>query len=141
MALTHDQIADLQTSLSRLRENLAPDDTRFYDRLFKRNPSFRALFRDDISGQGMKFFSTLSIVVDALTIPSVLADETAELAEFHAAIQIKPEYYAPLGDALFDTMHDILGRDYTTELDAAWREAFAMIAARMMNPDPKKAPN
>ena len=133
MALTHDQIADLQMSLERLRENLSPDDTRFYDRLFQLEPEFKSLFRDDIAGQGMKFFSTLSTILDALTVPSVFDEEVSELGRLHGAIGIEPRHYAPLGDALFDTFHDILGIDYTKELDATWREAFALIAARMID--------
>lgn len=80
----------------------------------------------------MKFFETFSTVLDALTVPSMAAGEITELGRRHAMLGIEARHYAPLGDALFDTVHDILGIEYTRELDATWRVAFAMIAARMI---------
>ena len=141
MPLTHDQLATAQHSLRQVRARLAPDDTRFYDRLFSHHPEMREMFRDDIVGQGMKFMATLDTILDALLTPSVYKGEIAELGRAHGDMGVEPQHYAPLGDALFDTFHDILGPDYTKEVDTAWRAAFAIIAARMMEPDgPPRAP-
>ena len=37
-----------------------------------------------------------------------------------------------MGDALIDTFKEVLGPDFTTEMEDAWRSAYAHIAARMM---------
>ena len=85
-SLDHHDIALVQHSLAMLRRELPPDDTQFYDRLFRRNPEFRSMFRDDIAGQGMRFMTTLAVITDALTTPSVFDAEISRLAEGHAAI-------------------------------------------------------
>lgn len=66
----------------------------------------------------MKFFSTLNMILEALTIPSVAETESAELARFHMAIGVNAADYAPLGEALFETLGDVLGDAYTASLDA-----------------------
>lgn len=132
MTLETRQIALVQDSFRKVRQQLEPGDTRFYDRLFRAHPEMRPMFRDDIAGQGMKFMSTLAVIVDALTTPQTFSEEVTELAEGHAALGVKAKDYAPLGDALFDTFRDILGDDYTQEVDEAWRAAYALIAAQMI---------
>ncbi len=134
MSLDHESIALIQYSLEKLRAELPTGDTRFYDRLFQINPEMRGMFRDDIAGQGMRFMSTLAVITDALTTPNVFHDEITRLAEGHRAMGVKAAHFAPLGDALFDTFRDVLGTDFTAKIEEAWREAFVIIAARMMEP-------
>lgn len=136
MALSHYQIALVQKSLGDLRAALPPGDTRFYDRLFAEHPEYRAFFRDDLAGQGMRFMSTLEAVVQHLNAPDELTEHLARLADNHAAMRIRASYYAPMGDALFATFRDVLGPSFTKETEDAWRDAYAMIAARMMDRAP-----
>lgn len=131
--LDHHDIALVQHSLALLRRELPPGDTRFYDRLFRRNPELRPLFREDIAGQGMRFMTTLGVITDALTTPSVFDAEISRLAEGHAALGVKAQHFAPMGDALLDTFADVLGPRFTSEMREAWGRAFAMIAAEMID--------
>lgn len=131
-SLDHHDIALVQHSLAILRRDLPPGDTRFYDRLFRRNPEMRPMFRDDIAGQGMRFVTTLGLITDALTAPAVFDREITRLAEGHAAIGVSARQFAPMGDALLDTFHDVLGPRFTPETRAAWERAFALIAAEMI---------
>ena len=108
MSLTHEQIAQLQHSLTRVSEQMPPGDTRFYDRLFRQTPEMRAMFRDDIAGQGMKFMSTLGTILDVLIVPAAFERDVLELGRNHAAMGVEARHFAPLGDALFDTFHDSL---------------------------------
>lgn len=132
MSLDHENIALVQFSLEKLRAALPPGDTRFYDILLRNNPEMRKLFRDDISGQGMQFMTTLAVITDALTTPVVLKEEVSRLADGHSAMGVTPAQFAPLGDALFDTFREVLGQGFTPRIEAAWRTAYAMIAAQMM---------
>lgn len=133
MSLDTHSIALIQDSMATLRAQLSPGDTRFYDTLFRRNPEMRAMFRDDIAGQGMRFMSTLAVITDALTTPSVLKEEVSRLAEGHKALGVEAKHYAPLGDALLDTFREVLGSEFTAEVEEAWRTAYAMIAAQMIS--------
>ena len=104
MSLDTHSIALIQDSMAKLRAQLSPRDTRFYDTLFRRNPEMRAMFCDDIAGQGMRFMSTLAVITDALTTPSVLKEEVSRLAEGRKALGVEAKHYAPLADALLDTL-------------------------------------
>jgi len=132
-SLDHHDIALVQHSLAMLRRELPPDDTQFYDRLFSRNPDFRKMFRDDIAGQGMKFMTTMAVITDALTTPSVFDAEISRLSAGHAAIGVEARHFAPMGDALLDTFRDVLGSRFTPEMRAAWERAYALIAAEMIS--------
>ncbi|MEM8657722.1 MAG: globin domain-containing protein [Pseudomonadota bacterium] len=132
MSLDHHEIALVQHSLEKLRAALPPGDTRFYENLFRRAPELRAMFREDLAGQGMKFLTTLSVITDALTTPEMLGAEVTRLAEGHRAMGIEASSYAPMGDALFETFREVLGPAFTTETHEAWQTAYAMIAAQMI---------
>ncbi|MEM9229476.1 MAG: globin domain-containing protein [Pseudomonadota bacterium] len=132
MSLDHHGIALVQRSLAKLRAELPPGDTRFYENLFRRDPDLRRLFRDDLPGQGMRFMSTLALITDALTTPNTLGAELTRLAKGHRAMQVPTSAYGPMGDALFETFREVLGQAFTAETEEAWRTAYAMIAAQMI---------
>lgn len=132
MTLSPYEYALVRDSLRAARAEMPPGDTRFYDRLFALRPDFREMFREDIAGQGMKFLTTLSIIVDALTSQDLVEQELDDLARNHAAMGVTPRHYAPMGDALIETFREVLGPAFTRETEAAWRAAYALIASRMM---------
>lgn len=103
-----------------------------YENLFAREPSFRAMFRDDLGGQGMKFMSTLKTIVVALRDPEALAAELETLGQSHAAVGVVAVNFEPMGEALIDTFKGILGTDFTAEMETAWRAAYDEIAKEMI---------
>lgn len=132
MPLSDDQLTLIRQSFDVVRHNLAPSSTFFYDDLFRRAPELRSLFRDDLAGQGMKFMSTLAVIVDNLHKPEALAERYQELGALHARLGITKKMFEPLGEALIATIKDTLGETYTIEIEAAWRVAFADMAAALM---------
>lgn len=124
MPLSDDQLNLVRQSFDALRQRLAPSSTFFYDDLFRRAPELRALFRDDLAGQGMKFMSTLSVLVDNLHKPEVLGEQYLELGTLHARLGINGAMFVPMRAALLATIKDGLGELWTIEIDAAWRTAF-----------------
>ena len=137
MPLTETEIALIRKSFDRLRElktGRDPFGTDFYDRLFVKAPETRALFREDLAEQGMRFLSTLGMIVAALDRPEELDAQFERLAAGHRAYGVRQEHYAPMGEALRETMRATLGESYDTETDAAWGKAYDMIAARVGGP-------
>ncbi len=134
MSLTETEIARIRQSFDRLREQKTgrdPFGTDFYDRLFARAPETRALFREDLAEQGMRFLSTLAVIVGGLDRPDALDPQFERLAAGHRAYGVRPEHFAPMGEALRETMAATLGERYDAETDAAWARAYDLIAARV----------
>ena len=103
----------------------------FYSNFFKRAPDKRRMFREDLGGQGMKFISTMQIVIHALDSESKLDDAIGQLAKGHAALGVKRTDFDPMCDALIDTLMQVLNEKFTPEMETAWRDGFRVIARRM----------
>ncbi|MCU9848687.1 globin domain-containing protein [Defluviimonas sp. WL0024] len=132
MTVTARQSAMIRESFHRLRERLEPASVYFYEALFRRDPSLRAMFRDDLAGQGMKFMTTLGIVIENLESPEALGERFAELGRGHALIGVKAAHFAPMGEALIETLRNELGGEFTPELEEAWRAAYAELSERVI---------
>lgn len=132
MTLTQKDVALVRTSLDTVTRAFAPGSTFFYDNLFRLAPDLKPLFRDDIAGQGMKFLTTLRIIVDGLGHPQELDEDLKPLAEGHSALGIGPGDFDTMREALIGTFRDVLGDRFTPDLETAWRAAFDEIAARMV---------
>jgi nitric oxide dioxygenase len=73
MNLTSAQIGLIRDSFHLLEPD-AEIAEKFYDRLFEIAPELRALFRSDMTGQGMRFMRTLRVIVQDLDDPEALHD-------------------------------------------------------------------
>lgn len=134
MPLTQDQIALIQTSHARLIERRGrngPFGDLFYQELFRRLPEARKLFRDDLEEQGMRFLSTLGVIVASLDRDDLREGYLSRLAEGHAAYGVKPEQYGPMWEALAEALKAALEDRFDAETEAAWHAAYDLIAARM----------
>jgi len=122
----------VRTGFAHLQTRIQPASIAFYEALFRRRPDLRALFREDLAGQGMKFMSTLGALVDSLDQPQDLADRLKELGHSHAALGVRAEYFPPMGEALIDTLKAELGAEMTPEAETAWRKAYADLTDMML---------
>ncbi len=132
MPVTAEDLRIIKNSLPMVRARLEPASEQFYDNLFSIAPELRSLFRADLAGQGMRFFSTLATIGDLLDAPEALADEIADLARAHAGVGVRPEHFKPVGAALIVTLGETLAPDFTREMAEAWHNAFDAIADRMI---------
>ncbi|GMG81656.1 globin family protein [Paralimibaculum aggregatum] len=135
MQFTDDEIDRLRTSFDRLRQTMASQDPFgrvFYDRLFAKLPEARGLFRDDLAEQGMRFLTTLGVIVNTLDDPAEFERTLEALGAGHRAYGVTAAAYAPMGAALRETMADWLGDRYDAETDAAWARAYAAVSERML---------
>jgi len=128
MSLTDNQIARVQSSFDMLRDTQLLPTTDFYETLFWHAPEYRSLFRDDLEGQGMKFMSTLAVIVDDLHDPEKLHARFTELGRAHAALGITSKHFLPMEDALMETLRGRLGDVFDADTEAAWRAAYGEVA-------------
>lgn len=132
MALTQEDIRIVQESLPTIRNHLEPASMTFYENLFKVAPDLRPMFREDLAGQGMKFFSTLHTIFEMLTNAEGARSEMGELAFSHSTLGVKAEHFAPMREALDMTLTETLGQDFTPEIRAAWLKSYDEVAGEMI---------
>lgn len=132
MPLSDDQLRLIRQSFDVLRNDMAHPSAFFYDDLFARAPHLRTLFRDDLAGQGMKFMSTLAVLVDNLHKPEDLAARYHELGKTHARLGVTQDMFEPMGEALLATIRNALGERYTIDIETAWRVAYQDLAAALI---------
>ncbi|MFW8593280.1 globin domain-containing protein [Cribrihabitans neustonicus] len=132
MPLSNHDLKLLRDSYARLHEEMDLHSLYFYEALFRRAPELKAMFREDLEAQGMKFMSTLGRILDEMDKPQMLSAKLAELGRMHAAIGVTRAQFAPMEEALVDTMRQVLGDDMTEELERAWRTGFREVSADMI---------
>ena len=104
----------------------------FYQRLFELDPGLEPMFRGDMTEQGRKLMTTLAVVVNGLdNLPSILPAASA-LAKNHVSYGVKPDHYAPVGEALLWTLERGLGASWTPPIAAAWTSAYATLSGFMI---------
>ena len=129
--LTPDQVRLIRESFGMLEPDRKIAE-RFYERLFEIAPDLRPLFRPDMTGQGMRFMSTLAVIVQHLDDPAALEAYVQRLAEGHAAYGVKAAHFEPMRKALVDTMREALGERFPAGADEAWAAAYDHLAERMI---------
>ncbi|CAB9521805.1 Leghemoglobin Lb120 [Seminavis robusta] len=55
-----------------------------------------------------------------------------ELGQLHAAYGVKPEFFAVMGEALFDTLESMLPDQWNKELHAQWQDVYARLSSQMI---------
>jgi hemoglobin-like flavoprotein len=104
----------------------------FYRRLFFQYPRFRSLFKGPMEAQYQKFMDTLTLIVARIDRPDTVMPDIDQLAERHEGYGVKPEHYAPVGEALIWTLKTGLGNYWNPDVEAAWLAAYTMLTQAML---------
>ncbi|HUS55252.1 MAG TPA: globin domain-containing protein [Thermohalobaculum sp.] len=131
MNLTTAQIEMIRDSFHCLEPD-AEVAEMFYDRLFDIAPELRAMFRGDMTGQGMRFMRTLRVIVQYLDEPEALRPHLEKLARGHLAYGVRPEHFHPMGQALIWTMQESMGEAFPEGAALAWEAAYDRLADEMI---------
>ncbi|SLN67815.1 Bacterial hemoglobin [Roseovarius litorisediminis] len=124
MPLTQRQLELVRESFSVLRDDPIPKSIDFYTSLFRQAPELKAMFREDLAGQGMRFMATLGAIVDNLHDTKAMADRYADLGRAHRALGVRAQDFEPMGKALIETLSATLGDAFTPEMQEAWETAY-----------------
>lgn len=115
----------------------------FYKRLFELNPSYRALFGEDLAPQRRKLIAMLRFIVKAVDWPdsawreSVPADKdlflvVLALGRRHTDLyRVPDEAYQTVGEALLWTLDYGLGEAFTAEVKEAWVQVYTLVSKTM----------
>ena len=103
----------------------------FYANLFRADPSLKALFKGDMRVQGDKLVQMIAVAVSKLDQPDVLLPLLRQLGKRHASYGVVEAHYETVGGALVTTLAQGLGPAFTDDVQAAWLEAYGVMAATM----------
>ena len=104
---------------------------RMYERLFE-NADIRDLFNQSHHGETGSQPKALALAVLAyarnIDNLGVLTGAVERIAQKHVALNILPEHYPHVADALLAAIGDVLGEAATPEIITAWGEAYWFLA-------------
>lgn len=130
--MTPDQVKAIQESFAKVVPISQQAAAMFYGRLFDIAPAVKPLFRGDIEEQGRKLMAMLGAVVNGLGNLETILPAASALAKRHIDYGVKAQDYEPVGAALLWTLERGLGPHWTSELKAAWTEAYTVLADFMI---------
>lgn len=126
-----EQIALVQTTFHQLAANAQEVADKFYTNFFTYVPELRPLFPNDMDHQGDKFMATLAILIFSLEQSGEVPPFIYHLGLRHKHHGIPHSAYAVAGPALLQTLGEMLGSAFTTEVEQAWKKLFGCLANAM----------
>ncbi|MCC9640718.1 globin domain-containing protein [Rhodopirellula sp. JC740] len=132
--MTPEQVAMVKDSWEKVKPISEQAAELFYGRLFTLDPSLRSLFKGDMSEQGKKLMSTISLAVASLDRLETILPTVQELGRKHAVEYAVPDSsYATVGEALLWTLGQGLGDDFTDEVKEAWTLTYTTLSGAMLS--------
>jgi hemoglobin-like flavoprotein len=123
----------VQTSFAKVTPIADMAATLFYEELFRRDPSLRALFKQDMAEQRRKLMAMLATAVAHIGDWNTISAAVQAVGRRHVGYGVKPADYETVGAALIATLEKGLGPDFTPEVHGAWTACIAMVAADMLD--------
>jgi len=129
--MTPESVALVQSSFEKVKPIAPLAAELFYGKLFELDPSLKPLFKGDMVEQGRKLMATLAFVVAGLSATDKILGAVAELGRRHVGYGVLDAHYDTVGAALLWTLGQGLGPAFTPETEAAWTEAYTLLAGVM----------
>jgi hemoglobin-like flavoprotein len=136
-SLTATEIGLIRDSFDRVSIGLRFSH-KYYARLFEIAPELRALFPGDLSMQLRKLMDMLAALVDKLDRPHELVLTLEALGAQHRDYGVVAAHFAPVGQALFETLEGELGPAFDEATRRAWIALYALCATWMQQSFPRE---
>jgi hemoglobin-like flavoprotein len=113
--------------------------TLFFQNLFALDPSLRHHFSGDMREQGTRMMALMNVIIGKLDQPDDLANLMAQLGRQRQTANGADGFAAIpatlIGEALRQTLMQVLGRDFTAALRDAWSRLFQYVVDLMQAGD------
>jgi len=130
--MTPEEIRLVRLTWSMVAERADAFTARFYDHLFVIDPGAEQLFSGvDMGLQQWKLAQTLGVVVQALDDLNTLLPAVATLGKRHTRYGVRHHHFDTVGAALLRAFADTLGNRFTADAQAAWTQAYSVVAGEM----------
>jgi hemoglobin-like flavoprotein len=130
--MTPEQLQSVRRTGAHVEQALDQCASCFYEDLFERLPSARALFADDLIAQGDTLVNEL---LDLIAATDDLRGFLAQARGLGLRLQKKGIHaadYAFMGDALIAAIEVVVGDGWTPEVEASWRRMYALVVEAML---------
>lgn len=122
---------ELQASLHLLLQDEEKFAAIFYEKIFKKAPFVRQLFKNNMSAQGRLLTHMLGGIVYSLSRPEHLVMGLKKLGKNHERYGVQPEYYPIVKEAMLETIPEVL-KDFTSaRVIEAWSQALDFVIDTM----------
>ena len=123
----------LEQSFNRVAPQGTAIVARFYERLFKKYPKVKPLFRGvSMEEQKKKLLASLVLVIQNLRRPEQLKKALHQLGQRHAGYGVKPPHYDAVAKTLLEVLAEFAGDAWTPAVRQAWAEALGAIKTIML---------
>ena len=126
-----EEIALVRASWANLASSQARSAEVFYTRLFEAHPEVRPLFKGEMDEQGEKLMRMIGKAVAALDDLEPLDRVIKMMGARHSGYGVHDDDYEKLADALFWTLEQGLGDEFTPATRAAWVSVYDDLADMM----------
>ena len=130
--MTPRQITLVQDSFAAVRDDADTAAALFYQRLFARQPSLRALFADDMGEQRRRLMQMIGVGVSHLQCVEAVLPALRDLGRRHVGYGVREDDYGTVGAVLLETLALALGARFDDEMRDAWVAAYGLLAGAMM---------
>jgi len=131
--MTQHQISLVRDSWVYVVDTFSGVGSTFYQHLFEISPYMKSLFSTDDGERERKLIHMLSLIIQELNSLGERGDDINKVAIRHNNYGAQPEHYKAIGIALMDTLRDVHGTSWNTELQEAWREAYSAVSTIMID--------
>ncbi len=122
----------LKESWTLVEENQDRVAGYFYARVFLSHPQVRDLFPVQMDVQRARLLGAIVTAIQNLEDPERFDEYLQSLGRDHRKFHVSPEHYDVVGAALLEALRAFGGEDWSIEYDQAWRDAYQVIARKMM---------
>jgi NAD(P)H-flavin reductase/hemoglobin-like flavoprotein len=104
----------------------------FYARMFLSQPGLRELFPIQMDVQRARLLGAIVTAVQSVDDPERFDAYLRSLGRDHRKFHVSAEHYDLVGAALMEALRTFAGAEWTIEFDQAWRDAYDVIARKMI---------
>ncbi len=109
-------------------ENIEHGTQVLYDHLFEIEPNIKPLFANtDMQAQGQALLGFLNTMVTSLAAIKDVQPDVKALKERHLEYGVKSEHYLTFGEALLISLAEVLGDEFTAEMESAWMKVYTLV--------------
>lgn len=126
--MSENHIALVQHSFSHLAPSAGRVAEAFYRRLFAIDPSLRSRFARDLEPHGRGLVAVAEAIVSDLAHPGLIHAHSQTLARQFQPYDVGSRHYTAAGVALLGALREIMGDEFTPELEVAWARVYTSIA-------------
>lgn len=124
---------EVQATLDLLLKNEDAFASNFYERLFKKAPQVRELFKKNMVDQGRMLTHMLGGIIYSLSRPEYLILGLKSLGRQHQGYGVQKEHYPIVKEVLMETIEDELGEACTHKVRFAWQSALDLVTQSMQS--------